>query len=320
MMSVGLLVSRRLRTIRRAAALLVALLGFYTPSGYAQATQAERVGSVAPAPPPRPVERGWMGVGVEVTVLERDSGPANVKVRVVRTVDGGPAAVAGLVLGDIIRAINGELLTIERWQTFTQNLRPEVDLRLVLDRGGVGREVRLRTAPRPSFPPMPMRLTDHLDSVRTSFQIQLDSNRGVWASRDHVTLLMAGDSVEEASTRILAQTRQNTATYGFRPGSAADLVAPSRQSGNRYSVVWNTDAALPFEYLMLQSPEADSVKTAIIGLRGTLNQVVEATRAREQEIRAVVQVRAREGLNNPHLGRNAIGCGSKIRFEDLSER
>ena len=30
--------------------------------------------------------------------------------------------------------------------------------------------------------------------------------------------------------------------------------------------------------------------------------------------------RSREGLNNPHLGRNAIGCGSKIRFEDLSER
>ena len=28
----------------------------------------------------------------------------------------------------------------------------------------------------------------------------------------------------------------------------------------------------------------------------------------------------KEGLNNPHLGRNAIGCGSKIRFEDLSER
>ena len=29
---------------------------------------------------------------------------------------------------------------------------------------------------------------------------------------------------------------------------------------------------------------------------------------------------AREGLNNPHLGRNVIGCGSKIRFEGLSER
>ena len=33
-----------------------------------------------------------------------------------------------------------------------------------------------------------------------------------------------------------------------------------------------------------------------------------------------VQYTSREGLNNPHLGRNAIGCGSKIRFEDLSER
>ena len=32
------------------------------------------------------------------------------------------------------------------------------------------------------------------------------------------------------------------------------------------------------------------------------------------------RLRAREGLNNPHLGRNVIGCGSKIRFEGLSER
>jgi len=139
-----------------------------------------------------------------------------------------------------------------------------------------------------------MGLTDHLDSVRTSFRVQLESNRGVWASRDYVRLLMADDSVEEASTGFLAQTRQNAMTYGFRLGSVADLVAPSRQSSNRYSVVWNTDAALPFEYLMLQSPEADSVKTAIIGLRGALNQVIEATQAREREINAIVQVRVRE--------------------------
>ena len=294
MMSVGLLMSRRLRTVGRAATLVVPLLAFYASSGYTQITRPGRAVPVAPAPPPRPVERGWMGVGVEVTVLERDRGPANVEVRVVRTVDGGPAAAAGVVLGDVIRAINGELLTIERWQTFTQNLRPGVDLRLALDRAGRGREVRLTTAPRPSLPPVPMGLTDHLDSVRTSFRVQLESNRGVWASRDYVRLLMADDSVEETSTRFLAQTRQNNVTYGFRPGSAADLVAPSRQGSNRYSVVWNTDAALPFEYLMLQSPEADSVKTAIIGLRGALNQVIEATQAREQEIREIVELRARE--------------------------
>ena len=286
--------SRRLRTVGRTAPLVVALLAFSASSGYAQITRPVRAVPLAPAPLPPPVERGWMGVGIEVTVLERDRGPANVEVRVVRTVDAGPAAAAGVVVGDVIRTINGELLTIERWQTFTQNLRPGVDLRLGLDRAGRGREVRLTTALRPSLPPVPMGLTDHLDSVRTSFRIRLESNRGVWASRDYVRLLMAYDSVEEASTRFLAQTRQNAVTYGFRPGSAADLVAPSRQSSNRYSVVWNTDAALPFEYLMLQSPEADSVKTAIIGLRGALNQVIEATQAREREINAIVQVRVRE--------------------------
>jgi hypothetical protein len=147
-----------------------------------------------------------------------------------------------------------------------------------------------------------MGLTDHLDSVRTSFQVQLESNRDIWASRDYVTLRIASDSFEEASTRILAQTRQNAMTYGFRPGSATDLMTPSQQSSNRYSVVWNTDAALPFEYLMLQSPEADSVKTAIIGLRGALNQVNEATRVREQEIREIVQLRATElGDNDVQL-------------------
>ena len=294
MMSVGPLMSRRLRTVGRAAPLVVALLAFSASSGYAQINRPARAVPLAPAPLSPPVERGWMGVGIEVTVLERDRGPANVEVRVVRTVDAGPAAAAGVVVGDVIRTINGELLTIERWQTFTQNLRPGVDLRLGLDRAGRGREVRLTTALRPSLPPVPMGLTDHLDSVRTSFRIRLESNRGVWASRDYVRLLMAYDSVEEASTRFLAQTRQNAVTYGFRPGSAADLVAPSRQSSNRYSVVWNTDAALPFEYLMLQSPEADSVKTAIIGLRGALNQVIEATQAREREINAIVQVRVRE--------------------------
>ncbi len=296
------LTNLRLGMVGRAAALVVTLLAFYASSGYAQITRPAEAEPVAPAPPPVGVERGWMGVGVDVTVLERERGPANVEIRIVRTVEGGPAAVAGVVLGDVIRAINGELLTIERWQTITQNLRPGVDLRLVLDRAGRAREVRLRTAPRPSLPPVPTGLTDHLDSVRTSFKLQLELNRDVWASQDHVRFLIAGDSIEATSTRILAEARQNAMTYGFRPGSAADLMAPSRQSSNRFSLVWNTDAALPLEYLMLQSREADSVKSAIIGLRGALSMVVEATRAREQEIRGIVQVRARDfGENDEQL-------------------
>ena len=258
--------------------------------------QARRAGSLREVLPPgvrgRPAERGWIGVGVDINVREATRGPATLEVRVVRTVDGGPAALVGVVPGDVIRTIDGDPITIERWQRFTQNLRPGVDLRLAVDRAGRGREVRLTTAPRPSLLPVPMGLTAYLDSVRTSFRTQLESGKGVWASRDYVTLLIAGDSVEAASTRILRQARQNAGSYGVRPGSNADILTPSGQGGNRYSVVWNTDAALPLEYLMLQSPEADSVKTAIIRLRGALTEVTEATRVREQEIRAIVELTA----------------------------
>ena len=280
--------SRHLGSATRTATLVTALIAMCVSIGYAQVPPGWDV-PVASVRQLDAAERGWIGVGVDITVREVTRGSATLEVRVVRTVDGGPAAVVGVVPGDVIRTIDGELITIERWQRFTQNLRPGVNLRLALDRAGRRREVRLTTARRPSLSPVPVGLTAYLDSVRTSFRTQLESGRGVWASRDYVTGLIAGGSVEEVSTRILDEARQNARSYVFRPGSNVDILAPSGQGANRYSVVWNTNAALPFEFLMLQSPEADSVKTAIIRLRGALTAVTEATRVREQEIRAIVE-------------------------------
>ena len=208
----------RPRTVGQAAALVIALIAFYVSGGYAQVPEPGRVRAVVSAPRPPPAERGWMGVGVDLSVMEPTGGPAHLVVRVVRTVDGGPAAVVGVVPGDIIRAIDGEPLTIERWQSFTQNLRPGVELLLAVDRAGRSRDVRLTTAPRPSLPPAPIGLTAHLDSVRTSFRTRLESGKRVWASRDYVTLLIAGDSVEEATTRILDRARQDTENYLLPPG------------------------------------------------------------------------------------------------------
>ena len=132
----------------------------------------------------------------------------------------------------------------------------------------------------------------------------------MWARQDYVPLLMASDSIERASSRILDLAR-NAVTYSFSRGTIADLMAPSRQGGNRYSVVWNTNAALPLEYLVLQSPEAASVKADIIRLRGTLTQVTEATRAREQEITEDLEqlaVRLAEiGSNERETRRQAVG-------------
>jgi hypothetical protein len=274
----------------------MASIALCVSSGYAQISPPGWDVPLASVRQLDPAERGWIGVGVDITVTEAARGPAILEVRVVRTVDGGPAALVGVAPGDIIRTLDGNLITPERWQRFSQNLRPRVELRLGLDRPGRSRavQVNLTTAPRPSLSPVPMGLTAHLDSVRRSFRTQLESGRGVWDNRDYVTLLMAGDSVEAASTRFLRQARQDAVSYGARPGPNAEILTPFGQGGDRYSVVWNTDVALPFEYLMLQSPEADSVKTAIIRLRGALTDVTEATRLREQEIDVIVELTARQ--------------------------
>ena len=300
------------------AALLVAAIALFATSGRAQVTQPRPTVRVSTAPQPVLMEQGWIGVTVDVNVVETRRGPTNLIVRVRGTVDGGPAAEAGVVPGDVIRAIDGEVLTVERWEGFRRNLRRGVDVRLSLDRAGRSRDVNLTTASRPSLAPVSTGLSDHLDSVRTSFRIRLRSNSDVWASRDYVTLLMAGGSVEEVSARVLDQARQGAVSYRLRRGPPAGLIAPSAPDANRYAVLWNTDVALPFELLMLQSREADSVKSAIIRLRDELNTVSEATRAREQEIRATVSFRARDfGNDDAQLVR--LRSDNERVQEDLEE-
>ena len=300
-----------LRNAARTAARVTALMALWVSSSYAQVPAPGWDVPTASVHQLGPAERGWIGVGVDITVREATTRPATLEVRVVRTVDGGPAALVGIVPGDVIRSIDGDPITIERWQRFTQNLRPRVDLRLALDRAGRSQEVRLTTAPRPSLSPVPMRLTDYLDSVRTSFRTQLELGRNEWASRDYVTFLITDDSVEAASTRILRQARQDAVNYSVRPASNADILAPSGQGGDRYSVVWNTDAALPLEYLMLRSPEADSVKSAIIRLRGALTEVAEATRVREDLERLAVRL-AEIGSNEREARIQITGIGAEM--------
>ncbi len=161
-------------------------------------------------------ERGWMGLSVRVTFTERTGAPPDARVRILRTVDGGPASLAGIIPGDVIHSIDGERLTMERWSNFTDDLRPRVRVRLGMDRGRVSREVLLTTATRPSLPPIPVGLTTYLDSVRTSFRAQLVLARSRWATRDYVTLLIAGDSVERTSVHILDQTRANAVRHRTR--------------------------------------------------------------------------------------------------------
>jgi C-terminal processing protease CtpA/Prc len=201
-------------TVLRALGISVGLALLTASSGFSQESTVERIIRIQRVDV---AERGWMGLSVRVTLTERTGGPPDARVRILRIVDGGPASLAGIVPGDVIHSIDGQRLTMERWSNFTDDLRPRVRVRLGMDRGRVTSEVLLTTATRPSLPPVPEGLTIYLDSVRTSFRAQLELARGRWATRDYVTLLIAGDSVERTSVHILDQTRANAVRHRTRP-------------------------------------------------------------------------------------------------------
>jgi hypothetical protein len=191
----------------------------------------------------------------------------------------------------------------------------------------------------------------------------LESARDVWASRDHVRLLISGDSIEEVSNRILDQARRNAVAFSFRsrsgepppdlpflmppeppeegeisvtlgPGgfvwnfggdsvrgwssSGPVLVAPNVEARGRYSVVLSAESALPFEYLLLSSQEADSLKTTVIRLRTELHTLHEATRTREQEIVTIITRQARE-LGETDVQLNRLRSDNDRVSEELSQ-
>ena len=300
------------------------------------------------------IDRGWMGISINITTTQDGSGPAETVIQVVRTVDGSPAARAGMVPGDVIRLIGEEPLTLPGWESLTGNLEIGDEIHLgVQGRNDGLRTVSLTAGVRPDFT-LPSNVSDQLEAVRKSFEARLASAQGVWASRDHVRLLISGDSIEEVSHRILDQARRNSVAFGsgwrfrepspdlafprppeppeqgdisvtLRPGgfvwsfgrdsvhgwssSQRVLVAPNVESGGRYSVVLSAESAFPFEYLLLSSQEADSLKTAVIRLRTELHTLNEATRTREREIVTIITRKARE------LGETDIQL-KRLRFDN----
>ena len=109
--------TRRLRTAGRAATLVVPLLAFYASSGYAQITRPVRAVPVAPAPPPRPVERGWMGVQIQMLTedIARSLGLEGTEGALVADVfEESPAEAAGIRIGDVIRKFGGNVVPSSR--------------------------------------------------------------------------------------------------------------------------------------------------------------------------------------------------------------
>jgi len=303
------------------------------------------------------IDRGWMGVSINISVTSDGTGPAETVIQVVRTVEDSPAARAGMMPGDVIERIGEQVLTLREWENVTGNLAVGDEIQFgVRGRDNRLRPVTLTAGARPDLT-LPVGVSDRLEAVRESFEARLESGRGVWASRDHVRLLISGDSIEEVSNRILDQARRNAVAFSTRargrepspvlslaePGeisvtlgpegflwsfggdsvqgwssSNPVVVAPNVPAGGRYSVIVNAESALPFEYLLLSSHEADSLKTAVIRLRSELSTLNEATRVREMEIVEIITEQARE-LGESDIRLNRLRSDNDRVFEELSE-
>ncbi len=308
-------------------------------------------------------DRGWMGISINISVAGDGVRPGETVIQVVRTVDGSPAARAGIVPGDVIQRIGQAPLTLPAWEKLTSNLGIGEEVRLgVMGGDDRLREVSLTAGVRPDFT-LPSDVSERLDVIRESFEARLASGRNVWASRDHVRLLISGDSMEEASYRILDQARRNAVAFGVssRSGEPPPDVAfplppeppargeisvqlgpsgflwsfggdsvrgwsssepmpltPNVAAGGRYSVVMSAESALPFEYLLLSSQEADSLKTTVIRLRIELNTLHEATRIRELEIVEILTQQARE-LGQTDVRLNRLRFDNNRVSEELSQ-
>lgn len=309
-------------------------------------------------------DRGWMGVSINITVTTDGTGADQTVVKVVQTVDGSPAAQAGMLPGDVIVRIDEEPLTFQNWESLTGNMA--IGDRVVFGVRGEddrSRTIVLTAGARPDFT-LPSGVSDRLEAVRESFEARLESARGVWATQDHVRLLISGDSIEEVSNRILDQARRNAVAFRsgpqFRepsvavsvptvpaaPGALGEvsvtlgsrgflwsfggdsvqgwsnsepiLAAPNVEAGGRYSVVLSAESALPFEYLLLSSQEADSLKTAVIRLRTELSTLHEATQTRELEIVDIITQQAQE-LGETDVRLNRLRSDNNRVTEELSQ-
>ena len=307
--------------------------------------------------------RGWMGISLDINIIGDGSRPGETEIRVLRTVEGSPAAQAGILPGDVIRRIGQLPLTLPAWEKLTSELESGDEVHFAVQgRDRRLRDVYLTAGARPDFT-LPSDVSDQLDAVRESFEARLESAQGRWASRDHVRLLISGGPAEAASNRILDQARRNAVAFGYRsrsggpppdvpfpsePAAPAEgeisitmgprgflwsfggdsvqgwsssqpvLVAPNVEAGGRYSVVLSAESALPFEYLLLSSQEADSLKTAVIRLRTELSTLNEATRTREREILEIITQQARElDETDAHLKR--LRSDNNLVSEELWE-
>lgn len=138
------------------------------------------------APPPRPEPRGWIGLSYETTTTQ-DGLRLRTVSQVVGVMEGSPAAGAGILPGDVLVSINGRSWE-EQFGEGAPPLRRGDPVRLVLERDGRRRDVRLVAGARPAEPVeiedfqvsvMPDSIVERLYHAMDSLRIRITQDGGL---------------------------------------------------------------------------------------------------------------------------------------------
>lgn len=207
------------------------------------------------APPPR----GWIGVSYEILTAQEGARIRTMSL-VTDVMDGSPAAGAGIRPGDILVSINGK-----DWEDqFGQGapaLRPGDAVRLVLERDGRRREVRLVAGTRPAehaeagsvtVTVIPDSIVERLYYAMDSLRIRIVEEGGlreriaeIQVAADSMVRRMGGDRVVRLRRSTPGQTMVIAPFEPPAPDSATGLVVPR--------------APFPFGFKVLRTPAGDSL-------------------------------------------------------------
>ncbi|MFV2007557.1 MAG: PDZ domain-containing protein [Longimicrobiales bacterium] len=272
--------------------------------------------------------KGWFGISTSIDASIID-GRETVFIIIAETINGSPADIAGLLPGDTIYRVDGRRLTLRAWDGLTSRLTPGDDIRFSVQRDGSRLEVvvpvGLRPASAPAIRPSSTASAGYSygwEAVQNSITNRIAAVRVRYENEPGFTIVLNGDStsriqvsVAESIERIGRAVSEgvnwagsgfaiNADSSGFRftfgPESDERLEASQRVlilSSPRNvaaSEMIASAAALPFEFYVLTTPEAESVKTDLVDIREKLAQNEAAQRQRQKALAVLQLPQARE--------------------------
>lgn len=269
--------------------------------------------------------RGWFGISTSIDASIRD-GRETVFIIIAATLAGSPADVAGLLPGDTIYRVDGRRLTLRGWDRLTSRLTPGDDIRFSVQRDGHPLDVVVHVGLRPASAPARHPSAEGSggysygwEAVQNSITARIAAVRDRYENEPGFTIVVNGDSTSRTQVSIIERIGRAVSEGVGWTGSGFAVVADSsgfrftfgpesderREASQRVLVLSSprtaspsemieSAAALPFEFYVLTTPEAESVKTVLVDIQVKLAQNGAAQR-RRQEVLAVLRLRqARE--------------------------